>query len=315
VTTLRGPEHTVTMRTAEERGAPTLRFKTRLKAALTAFTDPDALKRAVIHVREPEPRTVLDNRLMAGRNVLITGAGRNIGRSIALEMAKQGANVFFTDLKPDSCETLQQELNGYEVTSRGFVSDVSKIEDVDGLFAALSRQNVAIDTLVHNAGVHYNTVGIRKLDLAEWRATFETNVFGPLHLTKLIANSMVGSRIKGCIVFLSSIHQWTIRSLPSYSASKAALGMVIKELAAEMAAFGIRVNGIAPGLVAEDGERGPKYYEHAPLHMSSISPQYIGRAAVYLASSYFSEFTTGTLLKIDDGLSLYNHYSDNYSPS
>ena len=292
-----------------------MRFKTRLRAALTAFTDPDALKRAVIHVREREPATVVDNRLMAGRNVLITGAGRNIGRSIAVEMARQGANVFFTDLTSDSCEALQQELSSYEVTSKGFVSDVSKIEDVDALFAALSAQNVTIDTLVHNAGAHYNTVGIRKLDLNEWRATFETNVFGALYLTKLITNSMVSNQIKGCIVFLSSIHQWTIRSVPSYSASKAALGMVIKELAAEMAAFGIRVNGIAPGLVAEEGERGPIYYEHALLHRSSITPQYIGRAAVYLASSYFSEFTTGTLLKIDDGLSLYNHYSDAYSPS
>ena len=290
-----------------------MRLKKRLKAALTAFIDPDALKRAVIHVREPEPATVAENRLMVGRNVLITGAGRNIGRSIAVEMAKQGANVFFTDLTSESCESLQRELARYEVTSAGFVSNVSKTEDVDDLFATLSGRKNTIDTLVHNAGVHYDTIGIRALDLGEWRTTFETNVFGPLHLTRLIANSMISNRTKGSIVFLSSIHQWTIRSVPSYSVSKAALGMVIKELAAELAAFGIRVNGIAPGLVAEETERGPKYYERALLHSSSIGPQYIGRAAVYLASSYFSEFTTGTVLTIDDGLSLYNHYSDKYS--
>jgi NAD(P)-dependent dehydrogenase (short-subunit alcohol dehydrogenase family) len=229
-------------------------------------------------------------------------------------MANQGASVFFTDIDRDRCHALEKELERYKVNSRGFVSDVSKVADIDSMYESLSRDNVRIDILVHNAALHLDTVGVRQFDRDEWERTFETNVFGPLYLTKLVANAMVGDQIAGCIIFLSSIHQWTIRSVPSYSASKAALGMIIKELAAELAPFGIRVNGIAPGFVAEEKADGPRYYEHALLHKSSIGPQYIGRAAVYLASRYFSEFTTGTVLKIDDGLSLLNEFTGKYSP-
>lgn len=292
-----------------------MRFTRRIKAALTALMEPEALKKAVIHVREREPSTVVDNLLLAGKNVLITGAGRNIGRSIALELAAQGANVFFTDKDSQRCDVLAKELRQYKVGSRGFVSDVSKLADADSMLDTLSRDNVRIDILVHNAGIHASTVGIRKFDRDEWATTFQTNVFGPLYLTKLIANAMIGGGVEGgCIIFLSSIHQWTVRSIPSYSASKAALGMIIKELATELAPFGIRVNGIAPGLVAEEGAAGPKYVEHALLHKSAIDPRYIGRAAVYLASRYFSEFTTGTVLRIDDGFSLFNQYTEKYPP-
>ena len=121
---------------------------------------------------------------------------------------------------------------------------------------------------------------------------------------------MIDNNIDGAIIFITSIHQWTIRGEPSYTASKAALGMIVKELAIDMAPHRIRVNGIAPGWVAENEQGLPLIHRYVPLHNCSINPRYIGRAAVYLASDYFSEFTTGTVLKIDAGLSLYNHYVD-----
>ena len=86
--------------------------------------------------------------------------------------------------------------------------------------------------------------------------------------------------------------------------------MIVKELALDLAPHQIRVNGIAPGWTAEDKHQTPFRQRHAPLHNSSINPRYIGRAAVYLASDYFSKFTTGTVIKVDAGLSLYNHRVD-----
>jgi NAD(P)-dependent dehydrogenase (short-subunit alcohol dehydrogenase family) len=121
---------------------------------------------------------------------------------------------------------------------------------------------------------------------------------------------MINHKIGGSIIFITSIHQWTIRKLMSYSASKAALGMMIKELALELAPDQIRVNGIAPGWVMLDSQGNPLNSKHTPLYQCSIDPCYIGRAAVYLASDYFSYSTTGTVLKIDAGLSLYNHIVD-----
>lgn len=83
--------------------------------------------------------------------------------------------------------------------------------------------------------------------------------------------------------------------------------MIIKELAVEFSPYGIRVNGIAPGWVAADDRGNPLHHEYTLLHKCSIAPCYIGRAAVYLASDYFSQFTTGSIIKIDGGLSLYNY--------
>jgi NAD(P)-dependent dehydrogenase (short-subunit alcohol dehydrogenase family) len=120
---------------------------------------------------------------------------------------------------------------------------------------------------------------------------------------------MTGNNTSGSIIFLTSIHENIIRHIPSYSASKAALGMIVKELAFELAPHGIRVNGIAPGWVAENEKGGTFDHKAVPLYQSSINPRYIGRAALYLASDYFSKYTTGSIIKIDAGSTLYNFLS------
>lgn len=252
--------------------------------------------------------------LLLGKNALITGAGRNIGKAIAVEMAKEGANVFFTDIDRERCDQLKRELGGYPVVSKGFISDASRIEDVDSLCGSLLQDRIKIDILVNNVGIHLGARTIRDLDLKEWNRVFDTNVFGPTYLTKRISKTMIDNGISGSIVFITSIHQWTVRRFPSYSASKAALGMIIKELALELAPYNIRVNGIAPGYVEEDKRGKPISHKYTPLYKSSINPCYIGRAAVYLSSDYFSRFTTGTVLKIDAGLSLYNHLVNQIPP-
>jgi NAD(P)-dependent dehydrogenase (short-subunit alcohol dehydrogenase family) len=250
---------------------------------------------------------VMDNKLLFGKNALITGAGRNIGRSIALEMARQGANVFFTDIDQERCLKLEQELKEDRVKSKGFVSDISKTEDSDALHSFLVQEKIGIDVLVNNVGIQFYPDDIQNLDLSEWQRTFSTNVFGPMYLTKHIAGMMKSSGTQGSILFVTSMHQSVPIKSICYGASKAALGMVVKEMSLELASRGIRVNGIAPGWVLENEQGLPFDFRYAPLHKTSINPCYIGRAAVYLASDYFSKFTTGTVLTIDAGLSLF-HY-------
>ncbi|MBD2627213.1 SDR family NAD(P)-dependent oxidoreductase [Trichormus variabilis] len=282
-------------------------IKTRFKAASKAFLDPIPTLSPKVFVKTVEPSVVLDNQLLAGKNVLITGAARNIGRSIAIEMAKQGANIIFTDIIEEGCLNLEKELNTYPVQVRGFVSDISKPEDIDYLYSILEENKIIIDILVNNVGIQFETVGINNLELGEWQKTFQTNVFGPMCLTKLISQMMVSNSIHGSLIFITSIHQDSVVRWPSYSSSKAALGMIIKELAVDLASYGIRVNGIAPSWVVEDEQKQPLSIEYSLLHGCSISPCYIGRAAVYLGSDYFSKFTTGTVLKIDGGTTLYNY--------
>jgi NAD(P)-dependent dehydrogenase (short-subunit alcohol dehydrogenase family) len=249
-------------------------------------------------------------KILLGKNALITGAGRNVGRDIAIEMARQGANIFFTDIDKEACTRLEHELNGYPVVLRGFLSDISRTGDIDNLLNSLLKDKIKIDILVNNVGIQINTTTIKELNLKEWHKVFETNVFGPIYLTKLISETMIENHINGSIIFITSIHQWTIRCRASYSASKASLGMIVKEFAMDLAPYKIRVNGIAPGFVKGDRNGKPISEKYTPLYKSAIEPCYIGRAAVYLSSDYFSKFTTGSVIKIDAGLSLYNHQVD-----
>lgn len=247
-----------------------------------------------------------DPQLLRHKNVLITGAGPNIGRSIALEMARQGANVFFTNIDAAQCERLAQELQAFPVTSQGYVVDMAQPELLDQLCQSFHQGGITIDVLVNNVGVQFEEIGLRPTTLNHWKTTFDTNVIGPVYLSQQIAEAMIANGIRGSILFITSIHQFTICRWPSYSASKAALGMVIEELAVDLAAHGIRVNGIAPGWVAADEQGNPLPHALTPLDHQSIHPTYIGRAAVYLTADYFSQITTGSVLTIDGGLSLYS---------
>ena len=257
-----------------------------------------------------EVRQVKMMSLLQGKNVLITGAGKNIGRSIAVEMANQGANIFFTNIEKDANEQLGKELSKYPVISRGFVSDISKHEDIISLYNSLLNDSIKIDILVNNAGVNLYQKVERKFNINRLQRLFDTNVIGPVHLTKLISQMMIDNNINGSIIFVTSIHQWHVFLDEGYSPSKAAIGMLIKELAVELAPHKIRVNGIAPGNIDQDKKGLAIPHRYTPLYKSSVNPCYIGRAAVYLSSDFFSKYTTGTVIKIDGGLSLYNHLVD-----
>lgn len=221
-------------------------------------------------------------------------------------MAEQGANIFFTDIDNERCKNVENELKQKGANVRGFHIDSSDINALDNLITTLKNEKLCIDVLVNNVGIQSEIKPFKDISQEEWHKIFDTNVFGPGYLTRHIAQTMVENKICGSIIFITSIHQWTVFGLSSYSTSKAALGMLVKELAMEYAQYKIRVNGIAPGWTTEDDIGNPLYHESTPLYKSSVNPRFIGRAAVYLASNYFSKFTTGSIIKIDAGLSLHN---------
>lgn len=271
-------------------------LKQRLGAALRAFMNP-AL-RLPQPIPPPEPTRIVVDKLMESRNALITGAGRHIGRSIAVELMHHGANVYCTELDAARCQGLQAELARLPGKSRVFQADITRTEDTDAVLKALKEEGVAIDLLVNNVGIVVD----------DFAASFDTNVTGPAYLTQRVSRAMIDGKILGSIIFLSSIHQETLFTRnKAYAPSKAAIGMLIKQLAVELAPHRIRVNGIAPGDVREDEQGNVVPYRFTPLEGTSIRPQYIARAAIYLASDYFSRYTTGSIITIDGGLSLFNY--------
>ncbi|MBL1211377.1 SDR family oxidoreductase [Geminocystis sp. GBBB08] len=284
-----------------------MKIKDRFRVAFNAFINPKKRVKQVIKLKEKEPSKVYDNQLLADKNILITGAGKNIGKSIAIEMGKQGGNIYFMDKDKERCQQLELELENYSVKYKGFVFDINNTQKIDSLISFFQENNINIDILVNNVGINNDKKGIKQIDLQDWEKIFNTNVFKPIYLTQKIVEMMINNQQGGAIIFITSIHQAVIFRKLIYSASKAALAMIIKELAMDLAPYNIRVNGIAPGWVVEDKEKNLYYHQYTHLHQSSINPCYIGRSAVYLASDYFSHFTTGAVITIDGGLSLYNY--------
>ena len=279
-------------------------LKLRVRAAGNAFLRPlpPPSPSPSVHLVK-DLQLVEPGQLLRGKNVLITGAGRNIGRSIALECAQQGANIYFIEIDQELCQQLEKTLADRGAIAKGFVCDITNQVGIDDLWQTFLNMKVSIDILVNNVGIHLPT-SLHHLNLQEWQTTYETNIFGPVYLTHLVSQAMVQQQISGNIIFISSIHQWIPVGCAGYSSSKAAIGAIIQELAIELAPHSIRVNGIAPGWVAVDESGLPTSDRRGQLHQTSIPPQYIGRAAVYLAADYFSQYTTGTVLKVDTGLSL-----------
>lgn len=225
--------------------------------------------------------------LLAGKNVLVTGAGRNIGKAIAQECAAQGAYVYALDKDAETAHRTAEQVHGTPI-----VADIR-----DDPRPWLERLPV-VDVLVNNVG--RNTQGV----VADpWHTVFEANVFAPMRLTAAVTEGM-RARGSGTIIFISSIHQHVPRGDPPYAASKAAVAAIVAELALELASSGIRVNAVAPGWTKADASGVAVPDRRQVLQGVSVPPEYIGRAVVYLASEYFSLHTTGSIVTVDSGLSL-----------
>jgi len=263
---------------------------------------------------EVVPEDLLAKQLLAGKTALVTGGASNIGRGIAIEMAQQGANIIVVDKDQAACERLKPTISGMGVQYHAFTIDITDTAAIAQMLQALRDQNQAINILVNNVGIVPHETGFGNLAGNHFRDLFEVNVFAPMALTYQVTQAMLATNKPGVILFITSIHQSVTSRWIAYSSSKAAIQMAVQELALELAGANIRVNGIAPGWVAEDEQANPKPHPYTPLGKCSINPRYIGRAAVYLASDYFSRFTTGTVLTIDAGLSLYNSRTQEAPP-
>jgi NAD(P)-dependent dehydrogenase (short-subunit alcohol dehydrogenase family) len=286
----------------------------RLQAAIKSFKNPDLIQE--IPFVKLQPTIITTEQLLADKNVLITGAGKNIGKAIAEAMANHGANIYFTDINPDYINKLNIQLQQNNIKCKGFLADINSYSDTDKICNFFLKNKINIDILINNVGIQFDdNIGIQNTSQEKMFQTFHTNVFSPMYMTQKIVNQMIENKTPGSIIFITSIHQFTAMRIPSYSASKAALGAIVEELAVDLSGYNIRVNSIAPGWVAEDVNGNSLEHSCTPLHKSSINPNYIGKAAVYLSSDYFSRFTTGTMLKIDAGLSLYNYRIQQHPPN
>lgn len=275
--------------------------------------NPELIKPVPANIQAP-----IIGELLKNKTVLVTGAAGSIGSAIAQEVVAQGATVVLVDINIVACDALVSQLGTDAAQCVG--CDVSNEKNIDSLCKTLISNNLNVDIVIHAAGIQYERAPGEPMEPAQWRDTFNTNVTGPAYLSERLKNlsspkpsdknTLCSSGGLQSILFISSIHQTGVVGWPSYSSSKAALAMLVKELAVEFAGSGIRVNSIAPGWVALDEQQQPLCSRYSLLKRESVSPQSIARAAVFLSSQDCSAHTSGATLTIDGAMSLFNHRVD-----
>jgi len=240
-----------------------------------------------------------------GKVALITGASRGIGKAIAIELAKNGANIainYNSNLK--SAKETQKLVNKTGVKSEIIKADVSKEKSVKSLIKQTEKKLGPIDLLVTNAGIALLSKNPLKLDYKIWKKTMSTNVDGTLLPIKEVLPGML-KRKYGRIVCLSSIAGLGMRpNMITYGTSKAAVIALVRNLAAAVAPH-IRINSVAPGLIETDmiesldKNTRKNMIENTPLKRIG-KPQDIANSVCYLLSDR-SDYTTGQTIVTDGG--------------
>jgi 3-oxoacyl-[acyl-carrier protein] reductase len=241
-------------------------------------------------------------------SVLVTGGGTGIGAATAAYFVERGAKVTISGRRTDRIRALASELGA---CCRAVSSDVTVAEERAHLLEAAVEHGGGLDALVNNAGNMY-AAAIDQLEEQRLTAVFLSNVVGPLMLTSQAVPHL--ERRAGSVIFLGSVH--TLRSYPGaspYAATKGAIQVATRVLAAELGVRGIRVNCVIPGAVpTELIERSGMLDESAARQrLEAMAPQHplgrigtpeeIAEAIAYLVCA---EWTTGAVLPVDGGLGL-----------
>jgi NAD(P)-dependent dehydrogenase (short-subunit alcohol dehydrogenase family) len=244
---------------------------------------------------------------LAGRTALVTGGSRGIGRAIALAMAASGARVAVCSRHLEACATVADEITGAGGEALAVAGNVGRAEDAPRIVEAVMERFGALDILVNNAATNPQFGPLVDAEDSAVDRIFEVNVQGPLRLTSAAVHAWMGEH-GGAIINIASVGGIQPEALiGAYNASKAALINLTRTLSRELGDKGIRVNAIAPGLVATDFARvlieTPSIHDHIVGQTAlkrHAEPDEIAGAAVFLASDA-SSYVTGSTLVVDGG--------------
>ena len=245
-----------------------------------------------------------NNRRLAGRVALVTGAGRRIGRVIALTLARAGADVGvnYNQSRREALKTVR-EIETLGVRSVAVRADVSKPAQIAAMFRAVVRQFRRLDILVNNAGIFFPGKW-DKLTEKDWDRILAVNLKGPFFCAQAAARLMQKQR-QGWIINISSLgglEAW--QSYTHYCASKAGLIMMTRCLAKALAPH-ILVNSVAPGTILFPNEQQRLWSENVlkttPLRKPG-RPEDIAEMVLYLATR--GDFITGQVFAVDGGKSI-----------
>jgi NAD(P)-dependent dehydrogenase (short-subunit alcohol dehydrogenase family) len=243
---------------------------------------------------------------LKGRNAVITGASKGLGRAMALALAADGAGVALVSRNREQLEGVAAQIAAAGGVAGVFQADVTNEEQVRGVEREIVARFGKVNILINNAGINVRKP-VTDFTLEEWRSVVDTSLTAAFLMCRSFVPHMTGQGY-GRIVNMTSIMSWV--SLPgraAYSAGKAGLLGMTRALALELAPEGITANGISPGPFAtemnrplmENAELNAQFLAGVPLGRWGKVEE-IGQLAVYLCSDD-AGFITGTDILIDGG--------------
>jgi 3-oxoacyl-[acyl-carrier protein] reductase len=242
---------------------------------------------------------------LSGKNALVTGAGRGIGKDIAMTLAKAGSNVTVCDIDLASAEQTAAEIAALGRSSLAVQTDVSNAESVATLFEKFLAKFPSIDILVNNAGITRDGLIVRMKE-SDWDLVLSINLKSAYLCCKEAARPMMRAHGGKIVNIASVVGLMGNAGQANYSASKAGLIGLTKTLAREFSSRKINVNAVAPGFIqtAMTDKLSPvdreKLASQIPMQTLGM-PQDVANAVLFLSSS-LSDYITGQVLTVDGGL-------------
>ena len=239
---------------------------------------------------------------------LVTGAGNGIGRAIAQALVGEGVKTVFADLREDTV-TAAVAASPRPELAVPWVGDLATLAACDALLADAQRAVGQVTHFVHSASPPR-----READHAfavsreTWQQMHAVNLDAGFHLARELARQLIAAHEPGSFLLLTSLHAGTPRNLPHYSTAKAAMAMLVRELAKTLGRHGIRVNALVPGAIAAGGfVADPSLAKHIPLGRLGESED-LAPMALAVLSNRISAYVTGAAIVVDGGLSLTNWF-------
>ncbi len=240
-----------------------------------------------------------------GRSSIVTGASQGIGKAIALELAREGAEVILVDIQKEKLDEVADEIRANKGKAAVFRADVSRMDEAVRVVEEVVKGSKKIDFLVNNAGITKDNLLMRMKE-EEWDAVLNVNLKGVFNFSKAVIRNMINNRY-GRIVNISSI-VGLIGNVGqcNYSASKAGVIGFTKSLAREVASRGITVNAVAPGYIDTPMTEGlpeavkQQFRDWIPMKRFG-TPEEITHAVKFLLSDE-AAYITGQVINVNGGM-------------